>query len=155
MGTKYTIPIDAVASPAAQFDAFELNVASTRAVRLLKVTLGQTSDVGDANAENVKVQIITGHSTSGSGGSAPTPNPIGNGGACASTAETMNTTIASTGTAVTRHQSTWTTQLPFDYRPTPDEIIELAPSARLVVRIGAPADAITVSGELVFEEIGG
>lgn len=156
MGNRYTIPIAAVASPAAIWDAFELNVASTRAVKIIRISLGQTSDVGDANSENLQVRINTGHSTSGSGGSATTPNPLTTGGpACASTAETMNTTIASSGTEVIRAMNVWNTQIGYEYRPIPEEMLEFAPSSRVCVRISAPADAITVSGELVFEEIGG
>lgn len=156
MGHRYNVPITAVASPAAIWDAFELNVASTRAVKLIRVSLGQTSDVGDASSENLQVRINTGHSTSGSGGSATTPNPLATGGAAsASSAETMNTTIASSGTEVVRHVGVWNTQIGYEYRPIPEEMLEFAPSTRVCVRVSAPGDAITVSGELVFEEIGG
>ena len=40
------------------------------------------------------------------------------------------------------------------YYPVPDERIVLEKDQRLVVRISAPADAITLNGTLVFEEIG-
>jgi hypothetical protein len=33
--------------------------------------------------------------------------------------------------------------------------MEFAPSARIVVRLPAPADSLTLSGTMVFEEIGG
>lgn len=155
MGQVYTVVIDAVASPAAIFDAFELNVPATRSVRILSVKLGQTSDVGDISAENLKVQLITGHATSGSGGSATTPQKSETGNAAAAcTAETMNTTIASTGTPSIRTSEVWNTQLPYEYRPTPEEFQKLAPSERLVVRVSAPADAITMVGTLTYSEEG-
>src|SRR5262245_50742145 len=118
MGQRYVVSFDAVSVSAAQ-DLFELNVASTRVVIIHSLYLGQTSDMGDAAAEALKVQFITGHSSSGSGGSTPTPAAIQGGPSAASTCEANNTTIASSGTAVTKHQDVWNVQLPYQYRPTP------------------------------------
>jgi hypothetical protein len=154
MGQMYSVTFDAVATTA-QSDLFELNVASTRAVRLHSVFVGQSSDFGDAQSELLKLQIIIGHATSGSGGSAPTPSPLAGGPASASTVEANNTTIASTGTTKTLHQDTWNVMVPYQYRPTPEERLEFAPSSRVVIRLPAPADSLTLSGTMVFEEIGG
>lgn len=155
MGMRYAVTFDAVAVSAAQ-DLFEITAPSDCIVALRSMYLGQTSDVGDANAENLKIQIIKGYTTSGSGGSAPTPAVLETGFAAAgSAAEVNNTTVANTGTAVVVHQDVWNTQLPYQYRPAPEELIILSPSQRVVVRIPAPADAITMSGTLIFEEIGG
>lgn len=155
MGMRYSVTFDAVAVSAAQ-DLFEVNAPADCIVVLRSVFLGQTSDVGDASSESLKIQIIKGHATSGSGGSAATPTKLETGFAAAgSSCEVNNTTIASTGTATVHHQDVWNTQLPYQYRPTPEEYIVLSPSERLVVRIPAPADAITMSGTLNFEEIGG
>lgn len=153
MGLRYEVNFSAVATTA-QTDLFEINIASTKAALLHSVYIGQSSDFGDAQAEILQVQFITGHATSGSGGTAPTPVGL-NGGTAASTAEVNNTTIASTGTTKVVHQDVWNVMIPFQYRPTPEERIELAPSARLVVRLPAPADSLTLSGALIFEEIGG
>ena len=110
----------------------------------------------DAAAEALKIQFITGHATSGSGGSAMTPTKLETGFAAAgSSCEVNNTTIASTGTAVVKHQDVWNVQLPYQYRPMPEEMIVLSPSERLVVRMPAPADSLTVSGSMIIEEIGG
>lgn len=155
MGMRYSVTIDALAVSAAQ-DLFELTAPSDCIVLIHACYLGQTSDVGDANAENLKVQFIKGYTSSGSGGSAATPTKLETGFAAAgSAAEVNNTTVANTGTATVHHQDVWNTQLPYQYRPAPEERIVLSPSERLVVRLPAPADAITMSGTLVFEEIGG
>lgn len=155
MGMRYAATFDAVAVSAAQ-DLFEITAPSDCIVAIYALYLGQTSDVGDANAENLKVQLIKGYTVSGSSGSSVTPSKLETGFAAAgSTVEANNTTVANTGTPVTVHQDVWNTQLPYMYRPAPEERIILSPSERLVVRLPAPADAITMSGTLVFEEIGG
>lgn len=155
MGMRYAATFDAVAVSAAQ-DLFEITAPADCIVAIYALYLGQTSDVGDANAENLKVQIIKGYTVSGSGGSTPTPAKLETGFAAAGSAvEANNTTVANTGTGVTVHQDVWNTQLPYMYRPAPEERIILSPSERVVVRLPAPADAITMSGTLVFEEIGG
>lgn len=154
-GQMYAITVVGVASPAAIWDLVELNCSSTKITRLHSVYAGQSTDMGDAAAEALTVQFITGHATSGSGGSTQTPVPLSaNFAAAGATVETNNTTIASTGTALIRHADVWNIQMPYQYRPTPEERIDLALSARLVIRISAPADTITTTYTVIFEEIG-
>lgn len=156
MGLKYALTFDHTASPAAAFDAFEIVAPSDAAVVLHSVFLSQTSDMGDAAAEQVKVQFIKGYTTSGSVGGTAVTNPLETQyPAAGSTTEVMNTTVANTGTAVVLHQDGWNIQLPYQYRPTPEERLILSPSQRLVIRVGAPTDAITIGGTLIFEELGG
>lgn len=155
-GMIYEISIDGVASPAAEFDAFEYTCPADCIAIIHRCMVGQSSDYGDAAAEGVMARLITGHATSGSGGSAATPRPLQTGFAAAGgAAETMNTTIASTGTPLTKHAEAWNGQIGMDYRPTPEERITLSPSERVVVRVSAPADALTIVGSLVVEERGG
>lgn len=156
MGLKYALTFDHTASPAAAFDAFEVTAPSDASVMIHSVFLSQTSDMGDSAAESLKVQFIKGYTTSGSVGGTAVVNPLetqypAQGSSC----EVMNTTVANTGTAVVLHQDGWNIQVPYQYRPTPEERLILSPSQRLVVRIGAPADAITIGGTLIFEELGG
>lgn len=155
-GMTYAIPIEGVASPAAEFDAFEYVAPADAAVKIHRVMVAQSSDYGDAAAEGLMMRIITGYSTSGSGGSTPTPSPLQKGFAAAGgTAETMNTTVASTGSPITKHSEAFNAQIGVDYRPTPEERIVVSPSERVVVRISAPADALTIAGVMIVEEIGG
>ena len=154
-GHMYAVSAVAVASPAAIWDLLELNTGSAKVTRLHSLYIGQTTDMGDAQAEALTVQFITGHTTSGSGGTAPTPVALSAAfGAASATAEANNTTIASTGTTAIRHADVWNIALPYQYRPTPEERIDLAPSTRLVVRLSAPADTITTTFTAIFEEIG-
>lgn len=154
-GLTYAASFDAVAV-SAQSDLFEITAPSDAAVIVHSLYVGQTSDMGDAQAEALKIQLIRGYATSGAGGTAPTPTPLQGGfPASGSVVEANNTTLASTGTPAVVHQDVWNIQLPYQYRPTPEERIVLSPAQRLVVRLAAPADAITASGTLLFEELGG
>ena len=156
MGRRYTIPIAAVASPAAIFDAWEVLAAANKPVKILRIVIGQTSDVGDAAEEILTASIIRGHTTSGSGGTVVTPQPVDDvDTAAGAVVETMNTTIASAGTPETTHVITWNERVGLDHifpsgsEPRTDLVTA---NNRTVVRISAPADAVTISGYIEIEE---
>lgn len=149
----------AVASNTAQttqVDIFELNVASTKAVRLLEIHLSQLTEIGDAEEENLLIQVKTGATSSGSGGATPTAIPRALGDAAyAGTVGAHNTSKASGGTIVTHLQQNWNVRIPLDMIFTPETLIELAPSSRMTIELATtPADSITFGGYIVFEEIG-
>lgn len=147
----------AVAVTAAQ-DVFEIATPATTRVRVKEIRIGQYSDAGDAQAEMLSVLVIRGNATSGSGGSTATPvnlSPTTGAASAASTVEVNNTTTASTGSPVTLIADAWNVQRGWLWRARcPEEEIEVAISSRLVVRITAPADSLTMNGTIVFEESG-
>ena len=107
--------------------------------------LGQSSDYGDAQAEGLRYRVIRGHTTSGSGGSAPTPRPLDRSGAAAGfTAEANNTTIASVGTPINLHSDTLYVQAGEKlWLPEGCEWEASQADTLLVVRLmAAPADAL-------------
>ena len=59
----------------AQQDIFEINVASTKVVRVHSLHLSQSTEVGDAQEEGLSILVKTGATVSGSGGTAPTAVP--------------------------------------------------------------------------------
>lgn len=154
MGKMYSVQFNAVVVTVAQ-DFFELTAGATCSVVIHGWELGQASDYGDAQAEGLRLLLIRGHTTSGSGGTAATPTPLlGNGSAAASAAEVNNTTVASAGTPVTVFASAWNIQaghvqwFPPECRPT------LVPGQRVVLNSpNVPTDSITMSGTLYFEEV--
>lgn len=155
MGRLYTVAFSAVAVAAAQ-DLFEVTPADDKPVRIHGITLGQVSDVGDAQDEIIRWSLIRGHATSGSGGSAATPQPVTSSidTAAGFTAEVNNTTIASAGTGLTIHTSAFNVRAGLEYWWPP----ECRPGASqanglLVVRIPAPADSLTMDGTLYVEEL--
>lgn len=155
MGRFYAIPIEGTASPAAAFDAFELKASSTVGFVLHEVVIAQSSDT-DSEMLGVAIKRATGSYTSGSGGGTPTPVKMANLGAAAVvTAETMNTTQAAAGSGAL------TTILPdafnvlsgWHYLPTPECRPSFAATEACVISVTAPADAVTVRGYAIVEEI--
>lgn len=157
MGRMYAVTFEGVAVTAAQ-DFFEVSPADDKPILIHGCYLSQSSDLADAAEEILRVAIIRGHATSGSGGSAFTPLPLTSSAGVASgfASEINNTTIASTGTGVTLHAETFNIRSGWVYIPTP----EARPGASqanttIVVRLmAAPADSLTMSGTLIVEELG-
>lgn len=103
MPRMYTVPIAAttVAAASGDVDWWEITPADDKPIEIVGLAVQVTSELGDAADEWVPYQIIRGHTTSGSGGSAPTPSDVQLSGTAAGfTAEVLNTTIASVGTTV-------------------------------------------------------
>jgi hypothetical protein len=152
----FTATFSAVAVTAAQ-DVFEIVApAAPSRVAIREIRLGQYTDFGDAAAEILSITIISGFTTSGSvGGTAPTPANVKrwSGAATAgSVVEINNTTLAQNGTGVVLVADAFNVQAGWWYYPPEDERIILDGGQRLVVRITAPADSVTMNGTLVFEE---
>jgi hypothetical protein len=153
----FTATFSAVAVTAAQ-DVFEVVAAAGSGgphLALREVRLAQYSDAGDAASEILSVQIITGYTVAGTGGSTVTPaNVQRHTGAPTATATVLanNTTVANTGTASILISDSFNVQAGWWYRPCEEERIQLQPSQRLVVRITIPADSLTMNGTLIFEE---
>ena len=153
-GRVYTIVVEGVASPAAAFDFLEINPAAEKPVRLLRLRIAQTSEP-TTEEEQLSLSIIRAQSTSGSGGSAPTPRPVNLADAAAGfTAETMNTTVATGGTPITLMTDAWNTRAGYDMAFAPEECIGSVNGTRLVVTSGAPADAVTIRLTAWIEEVG-
>jgi hypothetical protein len=152
----YSVTFSSVAVTAQQ-DFFEYTAPADAIVLIHSVELTQSTDVGDSAAEGLAILHKRGATTSGSGGSAPTPAPLEFGFAAAGgAAEVNNTTKATGGTIVTLHSSNWIIQSPYLWLPTPEMRHILSPSQRYTIELATtPADSITVSGTMVLEEIGG
>jgi hypothetical protein len=155
MGMMYSANFGAVAVTAAQ-DVFEIVAPSDCIVVIHEIAIEQSSDAGDAQAELLRIQAIKGYTVSGSGGSSVTPTKMETGfPASGVTVEANNTTVANTGSPVTLFDRAFNVQIGFFWQPTPECRIVLSPSERLVVRIPAPADSLTMQGTVIFEEVGG
>lgn len=152
MGRMYSAVFEEVSVSVAQ-DLFEINAASDSPVIVHSCVITQSSDAGDAEAEQLNVLFHRG-STSGSGGSSVTAAPLDSGDAAfGGTVEANNTTQGTEGTRV--HAECFNVAVGLYYRPTPEERIIIPGGGRLIVELQtAPADALTVSGTVIFEEIG-
>lgn len=156
MGRMYSVIFEAVATTTA-VDLFELTPAANKPIVIHGIWLGQTTELADAAEEQLRISIIRGYTTGGSGGSAPTANPLSSSidTAAGCTAEVNNTTVASNGSPITLHTTTWNLRSEFVYIPTPEMRIGCsAANTTIVVRLlAAPSDSVTMTGTLVFEEL--
>jgi hypothetical protein len=151
----YTAVFNNVAVAAIQ-DLFELVAPADSIVVLHDIHLSQNTDVGDAAEEVLRIELTSGQTTSGSGGSAVTPVPAQlQDSAFGGTCEANNTTQASAGTIVTHYVWNWNIRVGFDKIFTPETRPVIAPSRRMCLELpAAPADSVTMSGSITFEEIG-
>jgi|ERR1043166_5480623 hypothetical protein len=153
MARIYRVPYTGTLTAAGgDTDLFEITPADDKPIKLVGFKLGQSSEVGDAAEENLRITIrhMTATVTSGSGGSAVTPikNDPGVDVAAGFTAEANNTTVATTsGTSTIMEEFAW------NERNTPYETWypddDYAPTARqtevLLVRCeSTAADDLTI-----------
>jgi len=142
-------------------DFFEILAPTDGIVKIHGFSLLQTSDVGDAAEEILRLQTIRGEGsvTSGSGGSTPTAAPVDGGDAAfGGTVEANNTTamVAGSGTLVTLEQFGWNVRIPMMHWWTPETRPVITPGERWVLNSpGDTVDPLTFSSTLWLEEIGG
>lgn len=158
MGRIYSAQVSAVAVTAAQ-DIFEITPAAGKAVVIHGWSLLQTTDVGDAAEEVLRIETVRGvGATSGSGGSVPTSQPLVDTDTAAGvTVEANNTTRMTVGLEVLE-QYGWNVRIPWVHWYTP----ELRPAVRAAATPdrwtlslpAAPVDSITVSATVWYEELG-
>jgi len=153
-GRTYSIPFNAVAVTAAQ-DLWEITPADDKPIEIVGIEIGQYSDAGDAQDELLGLQIIRGFTTSGSGGSAPTPVPMNpNAAAAGFSAEVNNTTLANTGTTTTLHSTAFNVRSGYlNYFPADARPVATQANTTIVVRLTAPADSLTMNGTLWVREL--
>jgi hypothetical protein len=151
MPRMYTVTFENVALAAAQ-DLFEITPADDKPVRLAALFLanvGGTADAGDAQEEMLRLVVRRGYTSSGSGGSAPTPTPVVASDAAAGfAAEVNNTTLATTGTTTDVHADGWNVRVPYQmiWPPELRPQVSQAQTSLVVRLLAAPADSITCSG---------
>ncbi len=140
----------------AQQDLFELVAPSAKYVKLYMVKLTQTTEVGDAQEENLSILFKRGQTTTGSGGSSPTVTALsGVDGDGTSTVKANNTTKATAGTIKTFDVDTWYERSPFLWLPVPEARPIISASVRMTIELATtPADSITANGFILFEELG-
>lgn len=158
MGRMYSVPFSGVAVTAQQ-DLFEITAATGKACIVHSIEVEQTTEVGDAQEEMLSIALKRGTSatTSGSGGTAPTPAPANSNDAAAGfTAEVNNTTkmAAGGGSITTLRAWSWNVRIPFQKIFTPETRPVVIPGERLTVELGTtPADSVTMNGTLMVEEL--
>lgn len=159
----YAVSFAGVAVSAAQ-DLFALLAHATSRVAICRIEVMQYSDAGDAASEILAYSLKRGATTVGSGGEAGVVvNVKGFTGARAAvtTARINDTTQAADGSPATVIAGAFNIQAGLLYAPRYggrhdlDERIVIEAGQRFVVSLdSAPADELTTSGTIIFEEIG-
>lgn len=156
MARQYSVSFTSVAATAAQ-DLFEITAATGKPVRINGWCISQSTEVKDAEEEELSLLVRRGSSatTSGSGGSAATPVPQDSADSGAgATVEVNNTTRMSGGTITTLEALNWNVRAPFLMIYTPEMKPRITPGDRLTIELAtAPADSVTMSGTVWFEEV--
>jgi hypothetical protein len=154
MGRIYTVPIAPAAQTAAQ-DFWAIVSGTNTPTRLAGIHLFQTTELGDAAEEILRVRIRSGQTTVGSGGTAPTPVVNDSRDSAASfTARINDTTQASAGTIVVHAELGWNVRVDRDWWLPPGFSFTFLGARRWTVEFpAAPADSITVGGTLWVEEL--
>lgn len=120
MSRIYTVSFAATVTAAGtDTDLFEFVPADDKPIKLRGFCLSQTSEVGDAAEEGLRISVMVLPATfTSSNGTSTTPRPTDSADAAAGfTAETNGTTVATTsGTAITHNEFGWNVRnSPFDF----------------------------------------
>ncbi len=150
MGRMYTVQFTDVAVTAQQ-DLFQIESLVTP-VTLHAVYLSQTSDVGDSSAENLSIRIV--RATDAVTDDLATVQ-LDKGDAT----QTADVAINETSELVTGleviHSEAWNIALPFIWLPPPEMRVVGVVGDVIIVNLNTtPADSLTMSGTVYFEESG-
>lgn len=148
----YTAAFDNVAITTA-IEFLELTAPSDAAIVILGAELSQSTEAGDAQAEQLRVMFRR-YSAAGTGGTAldERPHMVGYpaAGATVTNARTVGTASADLWS------NAWNIQAGMIYKPSPEERVYVSPSGIVAFELmAAPADSVSFSGCITWGEIGG
>lgn len=159
MGRMYTVSYTGTLTTAGgSSDLFTLLPGDDKPIRLRGLLMGQTSEVADAAEESIRLSTyhMGATVTNGSGGSAPTPQPVDPSSAAAGfTARVNDATVATTsGTLTVLEEWAWNLRMSPMERFWPEEYAMLArQGAALVIRCQtAVADDVEINITAYVEE---
>ena len=158
MSRIYTVVIDngSITNANGDYELFELDPADDRSLEICGWDLGQISEVQEAQEEQLRMSIIRGHATDGTGGSSVTPRPLAALDVAAGfTADILRTAIASTGTPVTLWSFAMPVRAGHQWGPVPEGYGFYCSEADglIVMRLQtAVADDLTFQGSLMIRE---
>ena len=135
----------------AQQDLFEVE-ALTSPIVVLGVVLGQTSDVGDAVAENLSI-LFRRFTDALTNVTAEVQLDLGSAAITADIAINVTTELV-TGTS-TIHADVWNIALPYIWLPPPEMRIVIPVDDGLAINLNTtPADSLTMSGTIYLGQFG-
>jgi hypothetical protein len=156
MPRPYTVEFENVTWTNAQgdIDIFSIDPATDKPVALTGFVIKATSEVAEAQEEWLRIRVIRGHTTVGSGGAAATArpdSPIDT--AFGGSARTNDTTIASAGTAVNLWSDAFQVRVGMEVFWTPEHYKWTSGADFIVVRLmAAVTDDVIANGTLELIE---
>lgn len=152
--TMFSAVFSAV-SVSAQQDLFEILAASASSTVIHALYLSQVTATGDAQEKDLQLLVKRGQTTTGSGGSAPTPVDIGaTGYTYGGTVKANNTTKATAGTIQTVHTEGWNIRGTYPLLATPETRIWVPAGTRATIELATtPAATYVISGTLYLESV--
>lgn len=154
MGRMYSALVEAVAATAVQ-DLVSIVAPTNTSVKIHRLKVWQTTDLGDAQEEVIRLRMRSGQTSAGSVGTSGTINPIDeeNSMASGATVRFNDTTQASGGTIVSNWGDGWNIRVPYTEVWTPQTQPKIKGGVRATFEmVAAPADSITLSVYLEWEE---
>ncbi len=156
MGRMYSMGFSnvTVANSEGDVDFFEL-IAPTSGVGVLHaVYISQNTETGDAAEEILRYQIVTGNTSSGTGGTTGVEVPLSLGDPAATAVGlTVSDAIAASGTEAIKHFDAFNIRVGLIYIPTPETRITWSANRLCVRLLEGVADDIDFSGTIYWEEI--
>jgi hypothetical protein len=150
MSRSFSAPLDAISvTTDADQDLIEMVGASGYPFALLSIELNSSLTTD----ERLRLRLVR-RSTTGSGGTALTEVKLDAGSGTPQTAvSTLVTTPGTIGDIIEAYY--WSQLGPFIYRPTPEEIVEIASAGRLALNLqSAVGSTRTISGTVKWKEWG-
>ena len=158
MPRVYTVSVDNITYTAAgtDTDLFSIDPAADKPTAIKSCVIKATSEIQEAQEEWVRLKIIRGHTTVGSGGAAATARPLDPGDtAYSGSCRTNDTTIASAGTAVDLWSDAYNVRAGFELFRAPEDWFWTTGANFIVVRLmSTVADDISLMATIDIVEIG-
>ncbi len=157
MSRFYYAPFDCTTVTAAQ-GLWEVRPATDDPIRIWAFEIGNLTEVGDAEEEQLELNLIrrTGSPTSGTGGAAVTEVPaVQDDVATTATVRENDTTEASAGTAQVMLKIPWNVRIPYIWSaPHERAAIQVKDNDLIVLDlITVPADTLNIAGWVLYEEV--
>jgi len=154
----YTTEFEAqtVAAASGDYELFEFDAAAEKPIELFGLFLAVTSEVATNVGEDefLRLRVIRGHTTVGTGGTSTTPQPMDSVDTAAGfTCTALRTGIASAGTAVNLHSDAFNVRTGYQFWWPESCGPRTSGTSLLVVRLmAAVADDVTMSGTAYLRE---
>lgn len=155
----YSFPINITTAFTTQIDVMELLAGANKPICVIGFELGQISEIGDAQEEQLTLVMkrVTGAPTSGSGGTAAAAPALTqpNDAASGATLEVGNTTKLTGGTSVDLKRFDWQLRSGLLYLPVPEMRFVIDQGTRMVLElVTTPTDSISgIHGSLDIIEL--